>query len=323
MTHKALLLTLGFALICLLETSAQSVEHSIPRDWGTISASLDRPSPDSDTAVLIIAGSGATDRNGNSGASLKTDTYKMLSDELVAEGFSVMRYDKRAIGLSTIPMEDVPNLTYDNYIDDARACVEYLKAEGFDRVFLAGHSEGGEIATILATNNPDIVDGAILLSAPGYPMDQILMTQLSAQLVPAYMGLMTSAESIIKSLKQGSRVDIADIPNELIALFHPNVQPFLINCMEYDPAEYIARCKVPMLIISGGRDIQVSVDNGNRLHDANSKAQHVIFESMSHVLKDARSADRMAQYYEVYINSSLPLTKGLTTTIAEFINNLK
>ena len=67
----------------------------------------------------------------------------------------------------------------------------------------------------------------------------------------------------------------------------------------------------------------VAVDNGDRLKAACDKSKHVVFDNMSHVLKDASSADRMAQYYEVYINNTRPLTKGLTTTIAEFINNLK
>ena len=323
MIHKVLLSLLGLLLIGTMELSAQLIDHAIPREWGSISATLDRTSSNSDTAILIIAGSGATDRNGNSGPSLVTNCYKMLSNELVAQGFSVMRYDKRGIGLSSIPMADVPNLTFDNSIDDARACVEYLRAEGFKRVFLAGHSEGGEIATILAVLHPDIIDGVILLCAPGYPIDEILVTQLSAQLLPANKELMAKAESIISTLKQGTMIDIADIPNELIGLFHPSVQPFLINCMEYNPAEYIARCTVPVLIISGGRDIQVSVDNGNRLKEASPSAKHVVFESMSHVLKDASTTDRMAQYYEVYLNSTPPITQGLTNTITEFINNLK
>lgn len=323
MIRKALFIFIGITLLGIIEASAQIADIAIPREWGSISATLDRTSSNSDTAILIIAGSGATDRNGNSGPSLVTNCYKMLSNELVAQGFSVMRYDKRGIGLSSIPMADVPNLTFDNYIDDARACVEYLRAEGFKRVFLAGHSEGGEIATILAAIHPDIIDGAILLCAPGYPIDEILVTQLSAQLLPANKELMAKAESIISTLKQGTKVDIADIPNELMGLFHPSVQPFLINCMEYNPAEYIARCTVPVLIISGGRDIQVSVDNGNRLKDACPSAKHVVFESMSHVLKDASTTDRMAQYYEVYLNSTPPITQGLTNTITEFINNLK
>lgn len=323
MIYKVLISLFGLLLVGTMESSAQLIDHTIPREWGTISATLDRATSNSDTAILIIAGSGPTDRNGNSGAGLTTNSYKMLSDELVDKGFNVMRYDKRAIGLSTIPMADIPNLTFDDYIEDARACVEYLRAEGFNRVFLAGHSEGGEIATILAASHPDIVDGAILLCAPAYPIDEILITQLSAQLLPANTELMAKAEKIINTLKLGAKIDIAEIPNELIGLFHPSVQPFLINSMEYNPAEYIARCEVPVLIISGGRDIQVSLDNGNRLKEAYPKAQHIIFENMSHVLKDASTTDRMTQYYEVYLNSSTRLTEGLTTTIAEFINNIK
>ena len=306
-----------------LTVSAQQREVVVECEWGKISATIDMPDAGSNTAVLIVAGSGPTDRNGNSGAGLNTYSYKMLGETLAHSGYAVMRYDKRGIGGSPIPAEDIPSLVFDDYIDDARACANFLRAEGFERVIVAGHSEGGLIALQLAAEEACCLDGVVLLCAPGYNMAEILNYQLSQQLVPAYMGLMVKSTAIINSLKAGRMVAQEDIPAELMSLFHPTVQPFIISNMRYEPTELAAKCRVPMLIVSGGRDIQVSVSNGERLHGANPAAEHRMFENMTHVLKDADTSDRMMQVMSIYTNANLAITEALAPTIVEFINNIK
>lgn len=310
-------------MLSVVTVSAQQRDVVVECDWGKISATIDMPEVGSDTAVLIVAGSGPTDRNGNSAAGLSTYSYKMLGEALAESGYAVMRYDKRAIGLSPIPAEDVPNLVFEDFIDDARTCVEYLRKEGFERVIVAGHSEGGLIALALAAEEECCLDGVVLLCAPGYNMAEILNFQLSQQLVPAYMGLMVKSTKIIDSLKAGNRVAIEDIPSELLGLFHPTVQPFIISNMKYEPVELAAKCRVPMLIVSGGRDIQVSVSNGNRIHGANPASEHRIFENMTHVLKDADTSDRIAQVMGIYTNANLAITEALAPAIVEFLNNIK
>ena len=116
---------------------------------------------------------------------------------------------------------------------------------------------------------------------------------------------------------------LSDIPKELIGLFHPTVQPFIISNMQYEPTELAAKCRVPMLIVSGGRDIQVSVSNGERLNGANPAAEHCVFENMTHVLKDADTSDRMMQVMSIYTNANLAITEALAPAIVEFINNIK
>ena len=309
------------AALTALHASERGVE--IPAPWGSISATLATVDMGSDTAVLIVAGSGPTDRNGNSGLSLNTYTYKMLSDGLVRSGYDVLRYDKRAIGESRYEVGDIAEVVFDDFVDDAALCVAYLRSLGYRRVVVAGHSEGGSIALHLALREDVAVDGLVLLCAPGYPMDAILMKQLAAQLVPQYLGLMASATNIINTLKRGEMVAEERVPRELMSLFHPSVQRFLISSMADDPRDIAARVEVPMLIITGGHDVQVSVDNGEALLAAQPAARHLSFERMSHVLKDAATADRVEQLVSVYNNSQLPLTEPLVPTIHEFINNLK
>ena len=318
---KALLC--GVFMLLGLTVSAQQREVVVECEWGNISATIDMPGEGSDTAVLIVAGSGPTDRNGNSGAGLNTYSYKMLGETLAHSGYAVMRYDKRGIGGSPIPAEDIPSLVFEDYIDDARTCAKFLRAEGFERVIVAGHSEGGLIALQLAAEEACCLDGVVLLCAPGYNMAEILNFQLSQQLVPAYMGLMVKSTAIINSLKAGRMVAQEDIPAELMSLFHPTVQPFIISNMRYEPTELAAKCRVPMFIVSGGRDIQVSVSNGERLHGANPAAEHRIFENMTHVLKDADTSDRMMQVMSIYTNANLAITEALAPAIVEFINNIK
>lgn len=302
---------------------AQPREVEVGCHWGKISATMDVPVEGANTAILIVAGSGPTDRHGNSAAGLSTYSYKMLGEALAEDGIAVMRYDKRAIGLSPIPADDVPNLVFEDYIDDARTCVEYLRSEGYERVVVAGHSEGGLVALALAAEDECCLNGVVLLCAPGYNMAEILNYQLSQQLVPTHMGLMVKSSNIINTLKAGEMVAEADIPKELMGLFHPTVQPFIISNMRYEPTALAAECRVPMLIVSGGRDFQVSLSNGKRIQEAQPTAEHAIFENMTHVLKDADTSDRVMQLVSVYTNASQPITEGVAVKIAEFVNNIK
>ena len=299
---------------------AQEREVVIACDWGDISATLNTPEAGCDVAVLIVAGSGPTDRNGNSGQSLNTYTYKMLSDNLVKSGIAVLRYDKRAIGRSRLnDPATIPNLVFGDFVDDAARCVDYLRGEGFKKVVVAGHSEGGEIALHLALREDVAVDSLVLLCCPGFPMDQILNAQLSAQLVPQHVGLMVTATTIIKRIKAGESVPIESIPQELLSLFHPSVQPFLCSSMAFDPAELMSRVEQPSLIISGGRDIQVTKENAERLMAGAKCGEHLHFEQMTHILKDADTNDRIQQLVNVYVNANLPLTEGLSEAILKFV----
>lgn len=317
---RGLILSIIVMVTAIYTVVAQEREVVIACDWGDISATLNTPKAGSDVAVLIVAGSGPTDRNGNSGQSLNTYTYKMLSDNLVKSGIAVLRYDKRAIGHSRLnDPATIPNLVFGDFVDDAARCVDYLHSEGFKKVVVAGHSEGGEIALHLALREDVAVDGLVLLCCPGFPMDQILNAQLSAQLVPQHVGLMVTATTIIKRIKAGESVPVESIPQELLSLFHPSVQPFLSSSMAFDPAELMSRVEQPTLVISGGRDIQVTKENAERLMAGAKCGEHIHFEQMTHILKDADTNDRIQQLVNVYVNANLPLTEGLIEAIIKFV----
>lgn len=319
---KRFILIITAIVLSLQSLHASQHEVTIPAPWGQISATLSLPDTETSTAILIVAGSGPTDRNGNSPMGISTYCYAMLSDELTEQGYAVLRYDKRGIGQSPLAPELLSSVLFDDYVDDALLLVDYLRTEGYSEVVIVGHSEGGLIAQVAASRPEARIDGIVLLSSTGYPIDQVLLRQLEAQLMPDHMGLMVASHNILRSLKSGRTIAQERIPDELLSLFHPAVQPFLINQMGYNPQELARTSTLPMLIITGGYDIQVSVDNGEALAAEREDARHITLEHMSHVLKDATSNDRMEQLMSVYSSSQYPLSDGLTDAIVEFLSSL-
>lgn len=295
---------------------------ALERDFGTLYGTLTVPARGAETAVLLIAGSGPTDRDGNNRLGLRCDCYRLLAEELTAAGYAVLRYDKRAIGSSVLDdPTQLPELTLDQYIDDAAALADYLAGEGFRRVVLAGHSEGALIASVAAQRSP-AVTGIISLCGAGYPLDEVLRLQMAGQLVPAHMELFVEAEQIIAALKRGERVDMTYHTQGLQALFSPSVQPFIISQMRYDPRQELRKAKVPVLIVGGGNDLQVPADNAEALAAARRDARKCIIPGMAHTLKACAETTLEGQLRTAYGDPTLPLAPELVPTLTEFLGGL-
>ena len=256
----------GLLLLAALPSQSKEEEISVSRSWGKLSGTLTVPDEGSDAAVLIIAGSGPTDRNGNSGSGLITNTYYMLARALEKEGIASLRYDKQGIGGSRYQDPELykqeDRLRLADYIADAEALTDYLKERGFRKIILAGHSEGSLVALVAATESPDVA-AVISLAGAGYPIDEILQLQLTRELISYNPGLILNVQSILSRLKQGKTTE--DIPAILQGIFRPSAQPYLISWMQYDPREVIRQVKQPVLIVNGDNDIQISADNAEAL----------------------------------------------------------
>ena len=250
----------GLLLLAALPSQSKEEEISVSRSWGKLSGTLTVPDEGSDAAVLIIAGSGPTDRNGNSGSGLITNTYYMLARALEKEGIASLRYDKQGIGGSRYQDPELykqeDRLRLADYIADAEALTDYLKERGFRKIILAGHSEGSLVALVAATESPDVA-AVISLAGAGYPIDEILQLQLTRELISYNPGLILNVQSILSRLKQGKTTE--DIPAILQGIFRPSAQPYLISWMQYDPREVIRQVKQPVLIVNGDNDIQLSL----------------------------------------------------------------
>ena len=120
---------------------------------------------------------------------------------------------------------------------------------------------------------------------------------------------------ILDSLVIGKTV--SNVNPMLNSIFRPSVQPYLISWFKYDPQVEIQKLKIPILIIQGTSDLQVMVEDANRLAEANKTAKLVFIDKMNHVLTTI-DGDTQANAAS-YNNPALPLSIGLVDIIADFI----
>src|SRR5690606_27045228 len=117
-------------------------------------------------------------------------------------------------------------------------------------------------------------------------------------------------------LRRGETV--ADTPPILAALFRPSVQPYIISWLRYDPAALVAEMDVPILIVHGTADIQVSELDARLLADANPRARLVLIEGMNHVFKMPAEDDPRRGY----VQPELPISTELVEALATFVTSL-
>jgi Lysophospholipase len=280
---------------------------------GTIVGTLAIPATQQNMPlVLIIAGSGPTDRNGNQ-PGLSGDCLKLLAHALAKKGIASVRFDKRGIGESKPAARSEAELRFDTYVQDATHWMELLKKDKrFNKVYILGHSEGSLIGILSAAHG---ADGLISIAGPGQPAYKVLKEQLKAQ--PE--AIRNRCYAIIDSLVAGKTV--TDVEAHLYALFRPTVQPYMINWFQYDPAEHIARLTIPVLIIQGTNDIQVPVEEANRLAKANAQATLLLIDNMNHVFRivSGGRSENMAAYG----NAALPISEKMIKGIYSFIMTRK
>lgn len=267
--------------------------------------------------VLIIAGSGPTDMDGNTvGSNYNNNSLKMFAESLAQRGIASLRYDKRGIAKSASAGCKEEDLRFEHYIDDAVAWIEKLNGDNrFNRIVIAGHSEGSLIGMI-ASHKSRFTDAYISIAGCGSPAYEIIEEQLGRQ--PEQVR--REAAAINSELREGRTVE--DVPGYLAALYRKSVQPYLISWFRYDPAKEIAKLKVPVLIIQGDKDIQVGVKEAEKLRMARLFSSFQIIENMNHVLKECKSMDVVSQL-ECYQNPSLPIKKELVESIVKFLKNMK
>ena len=272
--------------------------------------------PDGSTpcpVVLIIAGSGPTDMNGNSiGTGMTNNSLLFLAQELAAKGIATVRYDKRGIGKSTAAGSKEEDLRFDHYIDDAAAWSDKLGSDArFNKVIIAGHSEGSLIGMVAATRSK-VVKAYVSIAGCGSPAYEILEKQLQSQ----PLQIQQESAAICKELCEGRTVE--QVPFYLAALYRQSVQPYLISWFAYNPAVEIAKLNIPVLILQGDKDIQVGTEEAEKLHAALPSSSLYIIKEMNHVLKHCDTMQQMAQL-ATYRDAKLPIKPELAEHIVEFI----
>jgi len=300
-------------MLLSMSLSAQSVgtDITLTTSTGDIHGTLLLPvDVDKPSVVLIISGSGPTDRDGNN-PMMSNNSLRMFAEDLQAGGIASVRFDKRGVAASMDAAPEEIEMRFDHYVDDVRQWVELLAQDDrYSSIILAGHSEGALIATLVA-QSPQ-VDRLITLAGAGTTADETIRAQLAGQ--PAMVA--DPALRLLDSLAAGRTVE--NVPPMLMSIFRPSVQPYMISWFQYDPAMELAKLDKPVLIIQGSTDIQVKAADADRLAAALPSAQLSHIDGMNHVLKPAPMD--MTANVATYSDPVLPLHEKLMDVILEFLS---
>jgi pimeloyl-ACP methyl ester carboxylesterase len=261
--------------------------------------------------VILIAGSGPTDRDGNQ-KGLTNNSLKLLAEALANNGIAVYSYDKRIFAQMASGKLDEASLSFDNFIDDAKAVIHYFKNQKkYHSITIAGHSEGALIGMVAANGN---ADAYISIAGAGRPIDEVLLEQIGKQ-APF---LKEEVQKNLETLKSGTTFELK---NQMLAsLFRASVQPYMISWIKYNPQTEIKKLQIPTLLINGDKDIQVSVQDAQLLQQAKPDAQLKIIPNMNHIFKQIKGDD--AENKASYTNPDLPIATDLSELITTFIKTI-
>ena len=308
---------LPLVLLLAVPAAAQSFTEtpdSVAVATGTLHGTLTVPAGTTAPVpvALIIAGSGPTDRDGNSAAGLGAASYRLLAHALAEAGVATLRVDKRGIGESTAAYDRSTTIRFDAFVSDAEAWLTHLRADPrFASVSVVGHSEGALVGALAGADGR--AAALVSVAGAGEPVGAVLRRQLSERLPEA---MRPEAFALLDSLGAGRLVP--EPPAMLAPVFPPAMQPFLISWMALDPAAAVAAFAGPVLIVQGTTDVQVTVGDAERLAAAAPEARLLLIDGMNHVLKDD-AGDAAAQVATSYADPNLPLNAELVRETAAFL----
>lgn len=265
--------------------------------------------------VLIIAGSGPTDRNGNSPLIPgSNNSLRYLAEGLAAEGVASLRFDKRGVAESVMAAKSESDLRFDTYIEDAVLWGQRLRADRrFSALVVAGHSEGSLVGAVAAQRLG--ADGFVSIAGAGRRIDVVILEQVKPQFTPEQYA---KTEAALKSLSEGKTVP--DVPANDI-LFRPSVQPYIISWLKYDPAAEVSKLKAPVLVAQGTHDIQARPEDAKALAAAKPGAKLLLVEGMNHVLKMTPADPK--QQAASYSDPALPVAPKFLAEVVAFVKGIK
>ncbi|MBU2998072.1 alpha/beta hydrolase [Cellulophaga baltica] len=292
---------LSFSQIIKEEINLTNNKISIP---GTLSYSkIDKKQP----LVIFIHGSGNIDRNGNQkGTPIQINYIKALADSLNNQSIAFYRYDKR----TSIPqnLDQLKDITIDDFVQDAKVVIHYFKSDDrFSGIHLIGHSQGSLVAMLAAKND---VKSYISMAGAGETFDKIVVQQISAQ-NPELGNI--AKDHFIELMEKDS---IAAVNPMLQAIFAPQNRSFVKHWVAINPEKEIKKLNIPILILNGDADTQVTVSNAEKLKTACSKAKLEIIPKMNHLMKEVNS---LTENQQAYIDAKYPISPKMLETLIEFI----
>ncbi|HXO84853.1 MAG TPA: alpha/beta hydrolase [Gemmatimonadales bacterium] len=274
----------------------------------TVPRGVTKPMP----VVVIIAGSGPTDRNGNSMMGIRPNSYAQLAWGLAERGIASLRYDKRGLP-GTKGTFDITHMTMADFAADARTAAESLSRDPrFSRVVFVGHSEGASLALMAAREGAPVTD-VVHVSGLGRATGEVLREQLSRQFDSATL---VRYDSAMKYYLAG---ESAAVPSGLEMLFVPMNRTYMRSMMAFDPSAAIRAVRQPVLIVQGATDLQASVADAERLHAARPDAKLVVIPEVNHVLKHDTNPTITVQMATTYKDPTMPIAPAVVAAIADWI----
>jgi len=297
------------------QTIPPEAEITAPGPIGTLAGTLIDPDGKA-PVVLIIPGSGPTDRNGDNRYGVAGGPYRELAEALARRGVATVRVDKRGMFGSHAAVADGNAVTIADYAADVRSWIGVIRARtGRPCVWLLGHSEGGLVVLQAAQDNRGVC-GVVLVAAMGRPLAAVMREQFAAN--PANAPLLDSLLHMVAEWEAGRTVDPATTPAPVAGAFPLAVQPYLIDTFRYDPLTLTAGLSMPLLVVQGDRDIQIKPADAQALAKARPGAQLVLVPGMTHVLRIA-DGDTPAASFATYANGTLPVAPALVDAITGFV----
>ena len=220
-------------------------------------------------AVLLIAGSGPSDRDWNSpGLAGTNGSGKLLAEALAGRGIAMLRYDKRGTGATPA---HPPHRWADFEAEQVGGLALLAGYPGIDpgRLYVVGHSEGALHALRLAGRGDLPIAGLGLLAAPGRPLAEIVAGQFERGYAAA-QAQWPAAEraafrAMMAALASGGEAPVlprgASPSLEALgqALFDSRERPFLAEIMRFEPLPAVRGLKLPLLVAGGLKDTQLEI----------------------------------------------------------------
>lgn len=219
-----------------------------------LAATLTMPKGVTKSAVVVtISGSGPQERDSRISLVKDYAFFRLIADTLGKSGIATLRFDDRAVGESG-GRDGASAATSADVADDVRAIIAWLRARAdidASRIILAGHSEGGMVAPMIAATDPQL-RGIAIMAGTAFTGRTILMFQ-NQQAVSNAPGLSRAQRDSI----------MATVPAQLDSLGKTN--PWINYFMSYDPIPTAKRVKQPVLILQGATDLQVTPEQADSL----------------------------------------------------------
>ena len=236
---------------------------------------------------------------------------KKLALALGEEGIGSFRFDKRIAAMQRLNLKE-EDMHFDDFVTDAQSAISYIKENvPHNNLIIIGHSQGSLVGMLASR---DKADAFISIAGAGQPIDSIIVDQLKMQMP----GLDESAREAFAKLRRDG--EVSDFNPFLASIFRPQIQSFMLSWMKYDPAKELQKLEIPVLIIGGTRDLQVNLDEGQKLQESVPAAILVDLEDMNHILTQV-SEDPL-ENQKSYNEPSRPLHPELVPVVLDFIKNL-